>query len=345
TMRKYATAFTRTGTLSFVITSCGGMFSVIVRRSTFTIWSTKGIFQTTPGPRVSSRRPRRNITPRSYSRMIRTNPSKEVSLSLYRQLEASDGLDLDFLAGDELGVVFGVRLPQLAVDEHEPRCAHFGAPADDRLRADGHRTPARGETLAERERPEGANRAADTDDEPCIHVVRRRLVLEQQREAERERNEACDRERAVRHRVQVDDQERDPEQDERDAAPARIQHGEAVEGHDERHRPERAGQDDAGVQDFEDEPDDPGEEQDRYEVRVDDRVEEARHEPRLDRVDVRAGEMERERTLRVLRAVAVQPAQQRGQRRCDQVDHVHPQRLVGGEVRRNAHSLRRPLRV
>ena len=42
TMRKYATAFTRTGTLSFVITSCGGMFSVIVRRSTFTIRSTIG---------------------------------------------------------------------------------------------------------------------------------------------------------------------------------------------------------------------------------------------------------------------------------------------------------------
>src|SRR6516165_1434171 len=30
TMRKYATPFTQTETLSFVITSCGGMFSVIV---------------------------------------------------------------------------------------------------------------------------------------------------------------------------------------------------------------------------------------------------------------------------------------------------------------------------
>src|SRR5207247_8217 len=40
TIRKYATAFTRTGTLSFVITSCGGVLSVIVRRSTLTIWST-----------------------------------------------------------------------------------------------------------------------------------------------------------------------------------------------------------------------------------------------------------------------------------------------------------------
>ena len=37
TIRKYATAFTRTGTLSLVITSCGGTLSVIVRRSTLTI--------------------------------------------------------------------------------------------------------------------------------------------------------------------------------------------------------------------------------------------------------------------------------------------------------------------
>ena len=32
------------------MTSCGGMFSVIVRRSTFTIWSTNGISKTRPGP-------------------------------------------------------------------------------------------------------------------------------------------------------------------------------------------------------------------------------------------------------------------------------------------------------
>ncbi len=49
-MRKYATALTRTGTLSFVITSCGGTFSVTVRRSTFTIRSTIGISRKMPGP-------------------------------------------------------------------------------------------------------------------------------------------------------------------------------------------------------------------------------------------------------------------------------------------------------
>ena len=49
-MRKYATALTRTGTLSFVITSCGGTFSVTVRRSTFTMRSTIGIRRKMPGP-------------------------------------------------------------------------------------------------------------------------------------------------------------------------------------------------------------------------------------------------------------------------------------------------------
>ena len=69
TIRKYATAFTRTGTLSFVITSCGGMFSVIVRRSTFTIRSTIGIRRKRPGPFGSgSSRPSRKTMPRSYSR-------------------------------------------------------------------------------------------------------------------------------------------------------------------------------------------------------------------------------------------------------------------------------------
>ena len=74
TIRKYATALTRAGTLSFVMTSCGGTFNVIVRRSTFTIRSTIGIRMKSPGPFGSgSRRPRRKITPRSYSRATFTD--------------------------------------------------------------------------------------------------------------------------------------------------------------------------------------------------------------------------------------------------------------------------------
>src|SRR5436190_19992508 len=51
------------------MTSCGGMFSVIVRRSTLTIRSTIGISRNRPGPFGSaSSRPRRKMIPRSYSR-------------------------------------------------------------------------------------------------------------------------------------------------------------------------------------------------------------------------------------------------------------------------------------
>jgi hypothetical protein len=51
------------------MTSCGGIVSVIVRRSTFTIRSITGMRRKRPGPFGSgSSRPRRKITPRSYSR-------------------------------------------------------------------------------------------------------------------------------------------------------------------------------------------------------------------------------------------------------------------------------------
>ena len=62
---------TRTVTLSFVITSCGGTLSVTVRRSTRTIWSTIGIRKRRPGPLSAISRPSRKTTPRSYSRRIR----------------------------------------------------------------------------------------------------------------------------------------------------------------------------------------------------------------------------------------------------------------------------------
>src|SRR2546421_10099047 len=144
TIRKYATAFTRTGTLSFVITSCGGMLSVIVRRSTFTIRSTIGIRMKSPGPfGAGSRRPRRKTMPRSYSRatLIAENRKRTIrnrriammtraaltdrSYSLraahrpHREDEAVERLDADTLARPQLLAAGSSRLPELAVDEHE----------------------------------------------------------------------------------------------------------------------------------------------------------------------------------------------------------------------------------
>src|SRR5512146_1095596 len=78
--RKKITAFTFTETLSRVITSWGGTSMVMVRRLTFTILSMNGMSRTRPGPEPSppglkmalARRPKRKITPRSYSRRMRT---------------------------------------------------------------------------------------------------------------------------------------------------------------------------------------------------------------------------------------------------------------------------------
>jgi hypothetical protein len=64
---KYSTAFTRTVTLSLVITSCGGISNVITRKSIFTMRSSTGSRKNSPGPRGPTSRPRRKITPRSYS--------------------------------------------------------------------------------------------------------------------------------------------------------------------------------------------------------------------------------------------------------------------------------------
>ena len=82
TIRKYATAFTRAGTLSFVITSCGGMFSVIVRRSTLTIRSTIGIRMKSPGPFGSGRGGRAGrrcplVLPRHLDRTDREQQQQE----------------------------------------------------------------------------------------------------------------------------------------------------------------------------------------------------------------------------------------------------------------------------
>src|SRR4030066_2192420 len=75
---KYTTAFTFTGTLSLVITSCGGTSMVTVLKSTLTILSTKGIIKMIPGPLVAFNLPNLNITPLSYSLRILTADSTNI---------------------------------------------------------------------------------------------------------------------------------------------------------------------------------------------------------------------------------------------------------------------------
>src|SRR5688572_1871966 len=62
------TALTLTETLSREITSCLGTSSTIVRRSTRTIFWITGQTMMRPGPLTPSKRPRKKMTPRSYSR-------------------------------------------------------------------------------------------------------------------------------------------------------------------------------------------------------------------------------------------------------------------------------------
>ena len=100
---------------------------------------------------------------------------------------------------------------------------------------------------------------------------------------ERERDEPATRQRAVRRDVRVDHEQRDAEQDEREPAHESGRTEKPKSAAQEADRAERAGQDDARVEDLEADPGDAGEEEQREEVRVDQRVEEAREEARLRR--------------------------------------------------------------
>src|SRR3712207_36855 len=119
-IRKYATAFTRTGTLSFVITSCGGTFNVTVRRSTRTILSITGMSRKRPGPFGGERRrPRRKMTPRSYSRATRIAAE---SRSRMMTTTAAIAISAMLMAPSYAAVSRrdGCRSLDRADDEHEP---------------------------------------------------------------------------------------------------------------------------------------------------------------------------------------------------------------------------------
>src|SRR6202021_869877 len=75
--RKKITAFTLSVTLSRVMMSCGGTSRASWRNETRTMRSIGANTRMTPGPLAAlKRRPRRKITPRSYSANILTELSK-----------------------------------------------------------------------------------------------------------------------------------------------------------------------------------------------------------------------------------------------------------------------------
>ena len=192
-----------------------------------------------------------------------------------------------------------------------------------------------------------AERDRDREDERHRRVVRRRRIVEQHQHPDGERDQAGERERAVR--------DRRARRSRASATPSRIspspaheigQHREAEErGERARRRRARPGSTTPGWKISKPMPGDAGEEEQAemfgsmsvFRRRV--------KKPGFDRVDLRAREVQRERPLRILRLVAVELVEQRGQGRRDQVDHVHLQRLLRGQVRRLAHGDRRPGRV
>ena len=189
-IRKYATALTRTGTLSFVITSCGGIFSVIVRRSTLTMRSIIGIRMNQPGPFGGSRsRPSLKMTPRSYSRaiLIAAAPARARSRGRRRPRSRACPRVDPRPAGAALAQrptpgarprrpwmsstatrsptserlpVLGDGLPQLAVDEDEPIAPRDTCGADHGRRTDRDRSASRLQDLGERERRRTASAPA-----------------------------------------------------------------------------------------------------------------------------------------------------------------------------------------
>src|ERR1700681_4369897 len=158
TMRKYTTALTFTDTLSRVITSCFGTSSTMTRRSTLRICCTIGATRMRPGPLMPVKRPRVNMTPRSYSFSTltvvkKTAPTKAMttrkngmnfSLASNRLDPESETFDLDdanLLTDAQRRR--GVRVPQLArvthltllievFDDFGPLTHHYPLTGDDR---------------------------------------------------------------------------------------------------------------------------------------------------------------------------------------------------------------------
>ncbi len=269
TIRKYATAFTRTGTLSFVITSCGGMFSVIVRRSTLdhpvddrdqdeearALRLGQQAAEPEDDPalvlaRHLDRRDQRTAGAgrRRSAKMIEggSHGSQPSSLGAHGQREAVQGLDLR-PARPRASAAVGLGVPELAVDEHEPAVAHDPLHADDLLRPDLRRPAPHAIAF------EIAN-AQSAPSRTVIVITSGSEVWYGAGSVVEERDHAdatlqrgpTDRQRAVASRTcSVDHEQRDAEQDEREARPGERQHGEAEERGDHADRAEGAGDDDA----------------------------------------------------------------------------------------------------
>src|SRR6185312_12365714 len=210
TMRKYTTAFTFTDTLSRRITSCFGTSSTMTRRSTFTMRWMMGHTHTMPGPLRGPRRPRKNITPRSYSfstlneltmSMTSSTATTMTKLILLSSIERLDPQQQPFDAHDAHGLSSrdgrardGV--PSLAAEAHgalrrEIR-ERFGGGADHAFAAGCNRAAqVAARYVTEREHQAGAH-GRDAADHGARDVEPRCVGIEQDDRADDERHQATE---------------------------------------------------------------------------------------------------------------------------------------------------------
>src|SRR5215211_4971355 len=247
TTRKYATASTRAGTLSRVITSCGGIVCVIVRSVTRTIRSATGTSSTRPGPFWATSRPKRKTTPRSYSRSTRTDaPARDTAsttkttrttrtavISLHlpflgrsdSEREAVDRLD-DHGAALGHGQAFRFEFPQTGAPERAVELhltdrarhrAHGRHTPHERPRPAANRQPARSERLREQQPGEREARERNRDTGHRHGAAGSAGAREGEHDPGGQRGGRAGAERAVRRHMCLGDHERGADDHEDDA--------------------------------------------------------------------------------------------------------------------------------
>ena len=209
--------------------------------------------------------------------------------------------------------------PELAADEDPAVAAHDALVPDELPHADldGCARAARRGRAPPRA---GARAWRRSRRRPERDLVRLAGGVEQDQRADHERDRPGERERAVAHDERLGDEEPRSEQHQQEPGRRDGQHLESVEADDERDRAHRPGEDEAGVPQLDDDPEEPEGEHQRDHVRVDQHVESTLPEGHLDPLDLGAGRVEHESLGDG--APAVDLLEEGGQGRRDHVDHV-----------------------
>src|SRR3954468_17039087 len=360
--RKYTTAFTLTETLSRVMTSCGGTSKTRVRRSTRTICWIGGTTKIRPGPFTLSKRPRKNTTPRSYSRRILIDemassrssktmpPTKYISVPL-----GFDVQDQPVHAGDAQRLTaayraLGAHLPLLTAYARPALmleiAERLGARAEHLLAAGDHRLAAALQQHADDEDQEpGARRRHAGDQRDRNLEVGQRRVFDQHDGAQHERREPADAERAVGGHEGLRRHEGDADQDERQTGVIDRQQMQRVEREQYGDRADHAGKHQSRIHEFKQQRVRAEENQQIGNARVRDDAEKAGAPVGLALLERATRELQRALDAARLDRLPLQCAQERRHVGRDDLDHLDLQRLLRRQADRFAHRLFCPVGI